>query len=263
MDPMVVGTKLDLLTRRAMIIRAPGTAQLHRVPAALLRARSLPAEQRRWIGGTSRLVPRRRSAERPIGRWATAAAHLLHTDLSTEVWNNPPAWPRWRELLPHVLAVIDADRLRVPPQRLAAELLDGAAAYLQSRGEPRTAVPLLQRACDPSTQPAWARTTASPCALRDLASGLRDDRKGRGRRDLDARRCSASALCRPTIRDPHLGEQPRADHFSLRDFEQARQLDYDTWRIRRKTLPADDPDTLTSQANLARDLYAMEGTPRR
>ena len=55
------------------------------------------------------------------------------------------AWPRWRQLLPHVLAACAECPDLVEPSA-TSWLLDRAGIYLQSRGEPAAARPLLDRA---------------------------------------------------------------------------------------------------------------------
>ena len=63
-----------------------------------------------------------------------------------DVWNNPAVWPRWQQLLPHVLAAVDPDRPLDDVPDEVSWLLDRAASYRQTRGEPRAALPLFERA---------------------------------------------------------------------------------------------------------------------
>jgi len=123
-DALALGRCTRLLHRRGMATVAPHTLHLHRVPAALLRART-------------RTDPR---------AWPEIVVRLLRAALPGEVWNNPAAWPHWRGLLPHVLAAVAVDR---PCDDVADEvswLLDRAGAYRQTRGDARAALPLFQRA---------------------------------------------------------------------------------------------------------------------
>jgi hypothetical protein len=105
----------------------PHSLTLHRVPAALLRART------------------RRESPIP-GGWAAAVVRLLHVVAPVDVWNNPAVWPMWQQLLPHVLASTDPVRPldQVPDQ--VSWLLGQAASYRHTRGEPRAALPLFARA---------------------------------------------------------------------------------------------------------------------
>ncbi|GLY55090.1 ATP-binding protein [Lentzea sp. NBRC 102530] len=76
--------------------------------------------------------------------WSVA---LLHARLPGSVRDNPDAWPVWRQLLPHVLAVLH-HQPTIPdlvPQS-TSWLLDRTAAYLQTTGLISQARPLLERA---------------------------------------------------------------------------------------------------------------------
>jgi hypothetical protein len=67
---------------------APHSAQMHRVPAALLRARTRIA----------------------LERWPAVLVRLLRAALPGDAWNNPTVWALWQPLLPHVLAAVTEDR---------------------------------------------------------------------------------------------------------------------------------------------------------
>ena len=110
-----------------MATLAPHTVQLHRVPAALLRART-------------------RRDHPDTGGWATTVLRLVRAAVPEQPWNNLAVWPRWQQLLPHVLAVVDPARPVDPKSWELAWLLDRAAEYRSARGEPRDALPLAQRA---------------------------------------------------------------------------------------------------------------------
>jgi hypothetical protein len=64
-----------------------GTVQLHRLLAAILRAQ---ADQQ---------------LDLPV-----LVVGLLRVAVPAELWENPPAWPAWRQLLPHVLVATDPHR---------------------------------------------------------------------------------------------------------------------------------------------------------
>jgi hypothetical protein len=63
------------------------TVQLHRLLAAILRAQ---ADQQ---------------LDLPV-----LVVGLLRVAVPAELWENPPAWPAWRQLLPHVLVATDPHR---------------------------------------------------------------------------------------------------------------------------------------------------------
>jgi tetratricopeptide (TPR) repeat protein len=74
---------------------------------------------------------------------------LLRADLPGEIVGRPEHWPRWRQLLPHVLAATATGVGGQPsPEDTddTAWLLDRAATYLQTHGQPAQAKPLYERA---------------------------------------------------------------------------------------------------------------------
>ena len=127
-DPLAFSRCTRLLRRRGMATLSPHALQLHRVPAALLRARTREATQN---GDT----------------WASVVVRLLVAAVPGDPLNAPALWPAWQALLPHVLAATD---LKPSARRRSIEqvafLLRGAALYLHTRGEPRAALPHLRRA---------------------------------------------------------------------------------------------------------------------
>ena len=131
-DPLAVARCTGVLRRRGMIrLSTDGLSQrlgLHRVPAALLRARTC--------------------SQNPDGDggWAALVVRLLYEATPVNVWDNAAVWPTWRELLPHVLAATAEARMLQPVLDQVAGLLETAGAYLQTRGEPRVALPLYDRA---------------------------------------------------------------------------------------------------------------------
>ena len=87
--------------------------------------RSLPPPERATVEGT--------------------VLRLLQAALPVDILHQPDAWPRWRQLLPHVL-VACAERPDPVEPSATSWLLDRAGTYLRSRGEPAAARPLLERA---------------------------------------------------------------------------------------------------------------------
>jgi tetratricopeptide (TPR) repeat protein len=71
---------------------------------------------------------------------------LLRADLPEEIWTAPENWPRWRQLLPHVMTATAHHDDTNPTAGATAWLLDHAAAYQQTHGQPAHARPLLERA---------------------------------------------------------------------------------------------------------------------
>ena len=117
-DPLVLARCTAILHRRGMATVSPHGIQLHRVPAALLRARSQASDVTAAAG------------------WAATVVRLLDQAAPGNVRNNPGGWPRWRQLLPHVLAAAGRDAALDAVPAEATWLLDRAATYLLARGEP-------------------------------------------------------------------------------------------------------------------------------
>jgi tetratricopeptide (TPR) repeat protein len=203
-DPLALAHCTGILQRRAMAVVSPHGVIVHRVPAAL-----------------------RRTATHPSGRgglaadWPAVVVRLLQAALPEDVWNNPTVWPQWRRLLPLVLAATDSERPLADVPDEVSWLLDRAAAYRHSRGEPRAALPLFHR-----------------------AYALRRHRLGD---DHPATLASASNLA--------------FNLWELGQFPQARALDEDTLARRRWILGPDHPDTLASANQLANDLYRLGNYP--
>ena len=184
------------LHRRGLAHVTPTSVTLHRVPAALLRARTGDGS------GPS---------------WPAVVVRLLYRALPDDVWNNPKVWPRWQQLLPHVLAAVATDRaLDELPDELSW-LLVTAADYRQTRGEYDAALPLSKRA--------YAANRAR----------LGNDHPS----TLDSAHSLALTL------------------HTLRHDQEAHDLEQDILRRRRRILGDDHPDTLGSAHNLAGDLRAL------
>ncbi|MBE1494957.1 hypothetical protein H4696_002057 [Amycolatopsis lexingtonensis] len=243
-DPLAFADVTAALRSRGMAEVTTTTIQLHRVPAALLRARTrddVVTEDDR------------------DSTWPVTAVRLLDAGLPDNPWVNPPSWPRWRELLPHLLVVCDPHRAWQPAAGEVAYLLDRTASYLHTRGEPRAALPLLQRAYvlrrdllgedHPHTL-----ITASNLALalgslgeHEQARELNEDTLARSRRVLG--HDDPSTLTTASNLALALG--------SLGEHLRARELNEDTLARRRRVLGDDHPDTLSTANNLVVDLGSL------
>ncbi|MGH3708731.1 MAG: FxSxx-COOH system tetratricopeptide repeat protein, partial [Pseudonocardiaceae bacterium] len=193
-DPLAF-TELTRLLRRAGLARVePDSLQLHRLLQAILR--SQPSEH----------------------DMAAVAIRLLRATVPTNSpWDNPPTWPLWRELLPHVLAATNAHHTPDPTGDDVGWLLHHAGTFVLTRGKPAAARLLFERAL-----------------------GLRRTVLGEDHPDTLE---SASNLA---VNLSELGQ-----------YEQARHLDEDLLTRRRRVLGEDHPDTLSSAGNLALSLYEL------
>ncbi|MGV9249225.1 FxSxx-COOH system tetratricopeptide repeat protein [Streptomyces sp. NPDC003710] len=226
-------TALRAITRHSLARAQDGTLQLHRLTQRVLRDQ-LTHEQRQQAG---------RDAE-----------GLLTAAYPGPV-GQPSAWPAWRTLLPHLLAV-DPALITTEAGRNVVRI---ACWYLLDRGQARTARDRLQQLYD-----TWSRQlgpdhegtlwTAHCLARahhdtqdRALARALDEDTLQRRRRLLgeDHRHTLATASSLAVW----LG--------ALGETEEARALGEDTLTRQRRVLGEDDPDTLTAAFNLAVWLAAL------
>jgi Tetratricopeptide repeat/Domain of unknown function (DUF4062)/NB-ARC domain len=250
-DPLAMAELIMLLRRRAMARVDAEGLQMHRLVQTLLNHR--PSDPRL-------LDP------------THTAVGLLRAAAPADPWNNPKVWSQWRPLLSHILAVTQLDPYQVDIDDCngaitadtahldgIAWLLDRAGTYLQARGDPRAARPLLERAYRTILTHCGSDHAATHSAANNLArnvSGLgeyaiaremNNDTFNRRRRILGEDHpdtlTSASNLA--------------ADLSNLREYTAARELNQDTLNRRRRVLGQDHPDTLTSANNLAVDLRAL------
>lgn len=232
-DPLAFAATTATLRRRAMAEVTPDSLLLHRVPAALLRSRP--------------------------GDWAATCVRLLRATVPSNPWDNPAVWPTWRRYLPHVLAATAHD----VPQAVEewAWLLDRAASYLHTRGEPDLAIPHLERVHASTRARHGDDDSRTLIAANNLAlaldsanhharaSALHKDTFDRRRRllgDDDPRTLTSAGNLALTLR-------------ALGKHEEALALHQDTLERRRRLLGDDHQRTLTSANNLA---YTLRGLDR-
>ena len=125
-DPLAFSALVQLLRQHGLARVGPATLELHRLLAAIVR--SQPAEQ--------------------LDRMVAAVRLLRAAAPADNAWENPQAWPAWRQLLPHVLVATDPHRTLTGAEQDVAWLLFHAGTYLMTLGQPRAACPLVERARD-------------------------------------------------------------------------------------------------------------------
>ena len=163
--PAGAGRRAAVLHRRGMARVCADSVLLHRVPAALLRARI-------------------RDEHAPAGEgWAAMVVRLLRGRVPGDPWNNPAVWPAWQRLLPHVLAAVDPDRrldtvadestgccdraavVPADPRRApggAAAVPDAPTTCVNRTGSATTTpTPSPRPATSPSTCTRWASTAGA------------------------------------------------------------------------------------------------------
>lgn len=234
-DPLAF-TELTRLLRRAGLARVePDSLQLHRLLQTMLRT------------------------EPDQHDMAIVAIRLLRAVVPADPWDNPPTWPLWRELLPHVLAATDARHTPDPTGDDVAWLLDHAGTYVLTHGEPVSARPLFERALslrrsllgedhpDILESASNLAVNLSELGQYEQARQLEDDTLTRRRRVLGEDHPSTPVSASNLAYDLH----------QLGHYEQARQLQQDTLTRKRRVLGEDHPSTLASAGNLALDLRAL------
>jgi hypothetical protein len=238
-DPVAFAGITGLLRRRALAGVGPDSLQLHRLIQTILRKSPINISTQDDM--------------------TTLARQLLRHAVPADPWNNPASWPTWRQLLPHVLAIADPAHGIDHASDDVPWLLDRAATYLQTRGEPRPARALFQRAHQlrrdrfgedhPDTLTAASNLAFDLKALGDYqqARTLNEDTLTRRRRVLGQDHPDTLTTA------SNLAQNLNA----LGDHQQARTLNEDTLTRNRRVLGEDHPYTLTTASNLARDLYAL------
>ncbi|GIF21029.1 hypothetical protein Ate02nite_37590 [Paractinoplanes tereljensis] len=229
-DPLRLAAVTRLLRRRGIAgVNADGLL-LHRVPATLLRDGSRDDEG--WPGLAVRLV----TAGRP-----------------PDPWENPPTWPAWQRLLPHVLVVTDSTRSLNQVADDVVALLNGAASYLNTRGDSGTALPLAERSYQLSQNrfgDNHPNTLVAGIILANVLGELEEHEQARNLNEV------MLARYRQTMGDDHPFTLTAANNVAvelrkLGEYERARKLGEDTLARRRLILGDDHPSTLQSANNVA------------
>jgi hypothetical protein len=131
-DPLTVDDALALLNAYSMITLTPRSVTIHRLVQAVARIPD-PADPQRSPDAVSAARDR--------------AARLLLESLPENPLFDVPSWPRWRELLPHVLALTE----HISPDQdtpATASILRAASGFLQGDGHFDQAIASARRAVD-------------------------------------------------------------------------------------------------------------------
>jgi hypothetical protein len=238
-DPLAFGRLIRLVRTRSLARVETDSLQLHRLVQAILRARS--------------------TAEAAKPDLAVTAVRLLRAAVSPDPWNNPGTWPQWRRLLPHALTATDAGRALDDVGADVAWLLNEAAVYLLTRGEPAAGLPLIERALELRRRVLGEEHPDTLTSANNRALNLR----ALGQYEA-ARRLNEDTLARRrrVLGEEHPDTLTSANNlalnlWSLEEYEAARRLDEDTLARSRRVLGEEHPDTLLSASNLAADLWGL------
>ncbi|WEH35585.1 tetratricopeptide repeat protein [Streptomyces sp. AM 4-1-1] len=236
-DSYAVDEALALLHGYSMITLTRRTVTVHRLVQAVARVPD-PADPHRTVQAITTARER--------------AALLLEQVLPENPLFNVPGWPRWRLLLPHLLALTD----RTPAEEAdphTAGLLVAASGYLQGDGHTGTAITCARRAVEIRTRLQGSDHPATLAARSFLASAHR------AAGDLD----TATPLHQRNLADHERVHGP--DHpdtlvsranlahlYALRgEPARARDLHQQNLTDMRRLHGPDHPHTLNARANLA------------
>jgi hypothetical protein len=274
-DPLTWRPVLAHIGQYALARIETNTLQMHRLTQAILRSQQPPdqAALRRSLAETVLVANNPGSAQNPI------------------------SWPRWAQILPHLLALDPETTSNAALRKLGAK----AAWYLSKRGDPRAGRDLAERLYeqwrdrlgpdDPDTLQAAYSLAFAVGELGDnqTAHDLNQETFARRRRLLgenhpDTISSATTLACqlfmlddieaardldqetlersRQILGHDHpqtlgLANNLASDLLSLRQPEAARDLDEETLQRRRRVLGKDHPDTLLSAVSLANDLRAL------
>jgi len=156
-DPLTVDDALALLHAYSMITLTPQSITVHRLVQAVARIPD-PADPHRTPEAISQARDR--------------AAQLLLAALPPDPLFNVPGWPRWRELLPHILALTD----HIGPGQdtpTTASILLAASAFLQADGHFDQAITCARRAAGACQHMQGPDSTDTLTARSFLASAYR------------------------------------------------------------------------------------------
>jgi hypothetical protein len=232
-DPLGWRQTLAHLTRQSLARADQRGVQLHRLTQAILRHR-LTSEQA--------AATRERSE-----------AILAASDPGDP--GNPVIWPRWAQLMPHLLAADLAATQSLDLRWMACN----ACFYLVARGDIRTGYELASDLRQHWRQQVGDDDEVTLTAANYAAWALREMGRFAEARDLDqdildrVRRVLSDD-------DPHTlvaANDLASDLYRLGEVQAARDLDQDTLDRRRRVLGNDHPDTLGSASNLAGDLVEL------
>jgi tetratricopeptide (TPR) repeat protein len=240
-DPMVLARCTAILHRRGMATLSPHGVQLHRVPAALLRARSQASEVTAAAG------------------WAATVVRLLDKTAPANVRTDPGGWPLWGRLLPHVLTAAGREAALDALPVDATRLLDRAATYLLTRGELHAARAPYERAYEvrrerfgddhPDTL-----TSASNLALNLWWLGEFQGARALDKDTLTRRRRILGDDAPDTLTS---ASQLGIDLFGLGHLPQAREVQEETLSRQRRILGDDHADTLATARYLGLLLWYL------
>ena len=238
-DPLLRAQCTRTVNRRGMATLSEHGLQLHRIPAALLRARTKTNQDDSVAGAAE--------------SWPADAIQLLHAAAPAVEWGDVSMWPIWQQLLPHVLVATEPTRIPDPAIEQAASLLDTAASYLSDTGQPRAALSLYERSYGMYCARLGEESHDALRVAENLDIAILDTGDYQRAREFDE---NLLPRCRRILGHDHpatlsvahnLGRSLRA----LGEHRKAYALHLDTLEGRRRVLGLDHRSTLISAAHVA------------
>ncbi|KOU60592.1 hypothetical protein ADK57_29790 [Streptomyces sp. MMG1533] len=232
-DTRAVRRVLTVVDRFGLARVVGGTFQLHRLTQAILRDQLTPAQHARAAGDASLLL---------------AAAYPGDA-------SDPATWPRWLDVLPHLLAIAPSELIN-SQARYAASL---ACWHLMERGNARTVLPRVEDLHRTWTSRLGPDHHDSMVAAVILSRALGSTQNHSRARALDE---DILARKRRVLGDDHPDTLNSASNLAscLADLgltEQARALAEDTLARQQRVLGDDHPHTLNTASHLASCLAEM------
>ena len=226
-DPLAWRQTLARLARQALARIDQRGLVLHRLTQAILR---------------DRLTGEQAAATRERSEAILAAANPRGPE-------NPVTWPRWAQLMPHLLA---ADLAATGNEDLRWMACD-ACSYLQRRGDTRPAHDLASDLRQRWRERLGDDDQTTRAATNYVASTLREMGRYAEARDLDQDTLDRTRRIRGADHSNTLtyATNLATDLSNLGEHQAARELDEDILTRRRRALGEDHPDTLISANNLA------------
>ncbi|MEU0184334.1 FxSxx-COOH system tetratricopeptide repeat protein [Streptomyces sp. NPDC006207] len=235
-SPRTVQRVLTALDRHGLARIYAGTVQVHRLTQAVLRDQLSVDQHAQAADNASRVIE---------AAYPGDAA-------------DPSTWPRWPDLLPHLLAIDPTDLTTTSARYAACD----ACWYLMERGQPHTVLQRLQR-----LHQAWASTLGpyhddTLVAANYLTRAYADTRNHAAARTLDE---DTLTRRRRVLGEDHPDTLMTATSLAIRlaalgETEQARTLAEDTLARQCRVLGEDHPSTLMTATSLAIRLAALGET---
>lgn len=162
-SPITLNEVIAALTDYSLMSRGASGVKFHGLLQTVMRQMSEPDE----FNGPGTFSPR------------AAALQLLAQDMPGTSWGAPEAWPHWKMLLPHVLAILrlvssPETGLSTNEQEWVLHLVRGAAEYLWVMGDPGSALPLIQMAVEVAESRYGAESHALADTVGAMALMMRD-----------------------------------------------------------------------------------------